>query len=139
MCYGMGAAGALCLLLLGGCGAKQADPVEDLGGGHDVSRFTLTSIKGTRDGDRLDVRAVYSAGPEELKIDLHFTVSPPTRLASGTWSGLAGDGTVRERSVTFLGGQSGPPSVGGRFDLMGRDDTPRYRVTIPLQPLKNSL
>jgi hypothetical protein len=139
MGYGVAAAGALGLLLLCGCGAKQSYPVEDLGGGHDVSRFTLTSIKGTRDGDRLDVRAVYGADTDELKIDLHFTVSPPTRLASGTWIGLAGEGTVRERSVTFLGGQSGPPSVGGRFDLVGRDDTPRYRLTIPLQPLKDPL
>jgi hypothetical protein len=70
---------------------------------------------------------------------LHFTVSPPTHLASGTWSGLGGEGSVRERSVTFLGGQSGPPSLGGQFDLIGSDNTLQYRVAIPLQPLKDRL
>jgi len=127
------------LLFLSGCGARQDHPVEDIGGRHDVSRFALTSIKGTRDGDRLDVRAVYGDGSEELTTHLHFAVSPPTHLASGTWSGLGGEGSVRERSVTFLGGQSGPPSLGGRFDLIGSDNRPKYRVAIPLQPLKDRL
>jgi hypothetical protein len=46
---------------------------------------------------------------------------------------------VRQRSVTFLGGQSGSPSIGGRFDLIGTDNRPQYRVTIPLQELRQPL
>jgi hypothetical protein len=101
--------------------------------------MALTSIRGTRDGDRLDVRVVYGDDTGELTTSLHFTVSPPTHLASGTWSGLGGEGTVRERSVTFLGGQSGPPSLGGQFDLTSPDGSPQFRIAIPLQPLKDRL
>jgi hypothetical protein len=46
---------------------------------------------------------------------------------------------VRERSSTFLGGQSEPPSIGGRFDLIGSGGRPLYRIAIPLQPLNNPL
>jgi hypothetical protein len=127
---------AMGLVLLAGCGKPAARPVEDLSGGRDLSRMALTSIQGTRDGDRLDVRAVYSEGGNELTVDLHFAVGAPTRLSSGTWSGLGSQGLVRERSVTFLGGQSGPPSLGGRFDLVGSDGNARFRVTIPVQELR---
>ncbi|MFN0170741.1 MAG: hypothetical protein ACKV22_30335 [Bryobacteraceae bacterium] len=130
---------AMILILLTACGRQAVPPVQDLAGGSDVSRFALTSIKGTRDGERLNVLAVFGDGARELRVDLQFITGSPTRLTSGRWSGLDGEGQVRERSVTFLGGQSGPPSIGGRFDLTGPDHVPRYRVTIPLQPLRNRL
>ena len=127
------------LVLLAGCGREPDKPVEDLGGGNDVSRFALTSLHGTRDGDLLAVRALFGDGMSEIRLDLRFRIAVPTRLESGTWRGLSGEGRVRERSVTFLGGQSGAPSVGGRFDLLNPDDSPRYRVTIPVQPLDHPL
>ena len=130
----------LSALLLTGCRGRDAQPVQKLGGGQDVSRFTLTSVRGTRDGDRLDVRAVFGdGGSASIGVDMHFIVGVPTHLESGTWSGLDGAGGIREQSVTFLGGQSGPPSIGGRFVLIGPDSSARYRVTIPLQELKNKL
>src|ERR1035437_9005825 len=113
---------AAILLALAGCRGRDAKPVEDIGGGRDVSRFVLASIKGTRDGDRLDVRAVFGgAAGESITMDLRFTVGIPTSLKSGSWTGLGGSGVVKERSTTFLGGQSGPPSIGGRFDLVTPD------------------
>jgi hypothetical protein len=131
---------AMILLALAGCRGREAKPVEDLSGAADVSRFVLSSIRGTRDGDRLDVRAVFGGDAGGLiRVDLRFTIGVPTSLRSGTWTGLASGGDVRERSVTFLGGQSGPPSIGGRFDLVAPDGSARYRVTIPLQELKNKL
>jgi hypothetical protein len=51
---------ATSLMILAACARQPARPVEDLGGGRDVSQFTLPSLKGTRNGDRLDVQAVYS-------------------------------------------------------------------------------
>jgi hypothetical protein len=130
---------AIALTLLTGCGSRPARPVEDLSGTHDVSGFALTSLKGTRDGERLRVEASYGDDAQMLKVNLQFNVTPPARLESGTWTGAGGEGNVRERSVTFLGGQSGPPSIGGRFDLVANDGRPLYRVTIPLQPLKQPL
>ena len=121
------------------CSSPPDKPVEDLTGAQDVSMFTLKSLQGTRDGDRLDVRALFGDVSGELKLDLDFKVTPPTRLESGNWIGLGGKGPVRERSVTFLGGQSGPPSIGGRFYLIGQDGRVIYRVSIPLQPLKDPL
>ncbi|MBK5295232.1 MAG: hypothetical protein JJE04_26595 [Acidobacteriia bacterium] len=128
-----------CIMILHACARQPAKPVEDLGGGQDVSQFTLTSLKGTRNGDRLDLKAVYSDGSGHMTVELHFRVTPPTRLESGTWTGLGNEGSVRERSSTFLGGQNGPPSIGGRFDLLAPDGQPLYRVTIPLQPLTDRL
>lgn len=127
------------LVLLTGCSRQASDPVENLGGAQDVSTFTLQSLKGTRDGELLEVEALYGPGSGSIKVDLHFRVTPPARLESGTWTGAGDSGSVRQRSVTFLGGQSGPPSIGGRFDLIGSDDRALYRITIPLQELKQPL
>jgi hypothetical protein len=127
------------LVILTGCGSRSSKPVEALVGTRDVSTIALTSLYGSRDGERLAVRASYGDGSANLQVDLQFNVTPPARLTSGTWAGLGGKGVVRERSVTFLGGQSGAPSVGGRFDLIGPDGQALYRITIPLQELKTPL
>ncbi len=108
-------------------------------GESDTPGLTLTSLKGTRDGDRLDVRALYSTPGGPLTIDLHFAVGVPTKLRVGVWTGAGESGTVQEKSTTFLGGQDGPPSIGGRFDLLGSASDLRYRISIPVQPLKAKL
>ena len=130
---------ALSAILLIACGSQQMKPVEDLSGTRDAADFALTSLKGTRDGERLAVQAVYGDGLRSLTVHLRFRLTPQAKLDRGTWAGLAREGSVQERSVTFLGGQSGPPSIGGRFDLIGSGDKAMYRVTIPLQPLKDTL
>jgi hypothetical protein len=127
------------LTMIAGCGSRPSPPVESLGRGPDVSAFVLRLLKGTRDGDVLVVRAEYGADAQRLSVDLRFRVTPPTRLESGTWAGLGGEGTVRERSVTFLGGQSGPPSIGGKFELINPGGRALYRITIPLQELRRAL
>jgi hypothetical protein len=128
----------VCFASFIGC-ARPPAPVEDPNGSRDVSRFSLTDIRGTRDGERLIVRAIYGDGTRELALDLHFKVGVPTKLQAGTWSGLGANGIVRERSVTFLGGQSGPPSIGGRFDLLGPGGRLEYRINIPVQPVERRL
>lgn len=45
------------------------------------------------------------------------------------------EGVVTDRSVTFLGGQSDRPSLGGVFDLLSAEGTPIYRVTVPTAQL----
>lgn len=127
------------LVLTIACGGRPAQPVEDVGGGHNAGQMVLRELRGTRDGERLEVRATFGDAGQTLRVSLQFNVSPPAKLTTGTWNGLGAEGTVRERAVTFLGGQNGPPSIGGRFELMGTDGRALYRVAIPVQPLRQPL
>ena len=128
------------VLLLAACGRSQRPPVEDLSGSENLSYFKLFSVRGSRNGDRLDAQATFSDSSSILRVDMRFTVGPTTTLASGAWRWTRNNrdlsGLARGRSVTFLGGQDGPPSLGGTFDLLGQDGRAQYRVTIPLTELK---
>ena len=126
-----------CIGLLG-CGRADRKPLQDLSGHEDLSGFKIQSMRGLRDGDRLAAQVLISDSSSILTLDLHFAIGSPTTLQSGTWrwsrpSRLL-DGPVSARSVTFLGGQDGPPSIGGAFDLTSADGS-MYRVTLPLTPL----
>lgn len=114
--------------------------VEDLGTGESLSSFTLHSVAGTRDGDRLHAQAIFSDSSSILSVELHFAIGSPTTLESGKWHWPRGgqllSGAVVAKSVTFLGGQDGPASIGGTFDLLGADGAARYRVKIPVTQLK---
>ena len=91
------------------------------------------------DGDRLQAQAVLSDSSSILTLEMHFKVGSPTALESGTWlwtrNSQRNGGAVAARSVTFLGGQDGPPSIGGIYDLLGQDGTALYRVNIPVTAL----
>lgn len=100
-----------------------------------TENLKLTSLRGTRDGDRLDARAEFSDGSTPLAVDLHFRIGAPTELTSGSWP----SGSVRARSVTFLGGQNSSPSIGGTFELLGPDGKVRYVVRIPVTELRTRL
>jgi hypothetical protein len=129
-----------CAALLAGCGGSKRPAVQDLSGRENLSLFTLQSMRGTRDGDRLQTVATFSDSSSILTVEMHFAVGSPTRLESGTWrwsrNNQLQSGTVAERSVTFLGGQDGPPSIGGAFDLLGSEGAALYRITIPVTELK---
>jgi hypothetical protein len=117
--------------------AKPRAPLQDLSGREDLSRFTVQSVSGVRDGDKLSAKVLISDSSSILTLDLHFAIGSPTTLESGMWrwsrsSGLL-SGAVLARSVTFLGGQDDGPSIGGVFDLSG--DSKRVRVTLPLTVL----
>jgi hypothetical protein len=128
------------LFLLAACAGSKRPPVEDLSGREALSSFTLHSLAGTRDGDHLQTQAIFSDSSSILSVEMHFAIGSPTTLESGTWrwprGGQLQSGSVSSRSVTFLGGQDGPPSIGGTFDLMGPDGLGRYRLNIPVTQLK---
>jgi hypothetical protein len=130
------------LLLLNSCGHSKRQPLEDLSGHEDVSRFTIQSVQGVRDGDRLRAQVLISDSSSILTLDLHFAIGSPTTLQSGEWRwsrpGQMLNGAVTARSVTFLGGQDGPPSIGGTFDLDGADGA-TYRVNLPLTVLPREI
>src|SRR5260370_24537347 len=124
------------LLLLVACGGRKHPAVEDLSGRENLSLFKLQSLRGTRDGDRLQAQAMFSDSSSILTVDMRFAIGSPTTLESGAWRWMRNNqlltGAVAARSVSFLGGQDGPPSIGGVFDLLGEDGIAKYRVTIPV-------
>ena len=129
------------LLLLAGCGNSKHPLLENTSKAEDLSIFRLQSIRGTRDGDRLAVQALISDTSSILTLEMHFAIGSPTRLDSGTWrwsrGGRESSGTISARSVTFLGGQDGPPSIGGSFDLIeDGGHPPTYHVNLPLTELR---
>jgi len=128
------------LLILTACNNSKRPPVEDLIKHEDLSLFKLQNVRGTRDGDRLAARAMFSDSSSILMLDMYFVVGSPTRLQSGIWQwtrdGKISTGDLSARSVTFLGGQDGPPSIGGVFDLLDSARTAVYRVNIPTTELK---
>jgi hypothetical protein len=103
----------------------------------------LEQVRGTRAGDRLDAQATFGDGSSTLTVDMRFAIGAPTKLESGRWQwtrdGRLLSGTVTERSVMFLGGQDGPPSIGGRFDLLDPTGAATYRITIPTTELREKL
>jgi len=129
-------------MLVAGCASKQPG-VEDLEKHETLPQFKLGSLRGTRDGDHLQTQAMFTDSSSILTMDMRFAIGSPTTLEAGAWrwtkdNGLT-SGTVTGRSVVFLGGQDGPPSVGGTFDLVGSDGAARYRVTIPVTQMQARL
>jgi len=129
--------------LLLGCSGATHPPVEDVVGHENLPQFKLQSLRGTRDGDRLRAQAMFSDSSSILTVDMTFTIGSPTKLESGSWRWMRNSkiwiGTVAGKSVTFLGGQDGPPSIGGTFELLGQDGAAHYRAAIPLTELKAKL
>jgi len=130
-------------VFLWACATPPKPPVEDLSGRENLSLFTLAQLRGTRNGDRLDAEAKFEDGSSTFTVEMRFVIGTPTRLQSGRWQRTRGSaltsGSVAERSVMFLGGQDGPPSIGGRFDLLDPSGAAEYRITIPATELKTKL
>jgi len=125
------------------CARPPRPPVEDLSGRENLSSYTFSQVRGTRVGDRLDAEATFGDGSSTLTLNMRFAIGAPTKLESGQWqwtgNGRLMTGTVTERSVMFLGGQDGPPSIGGRYDLLDATGAAAYRITIPTTELKAKL
>jgi hypothetical protein len=131
----------LCFLLAGCARVEFVPPLQDLSGHEDLSGFKIQSVRGLRDGDRLNAQVLISDSSSMLTLDLHFAIGSPTTLESGSWrwsrSPRLLNGTISARSVTFLGGQDGPPSIGGTFALLAGGNQ-AYRVNLPLTVLPRS-
>ena len=131
------------ILVLGGCAKPKHPVMEDLTTNKELSLFHIGSIQGTRDGERLNVKAVVTDSSSIVTMDMNFAVGSPTVFQSGAWQCnqiiVPNSGNIAGRSVTFLGGQDGPPSIGGTFDLLDGEGVARYRVRIPVTELKQKL
>jgi hypothetical protein len=132
------------LLFLAGCGGPKQPAVEDLSHREDFSGTRMMTLRGARDGDRLDAEAMFSGRSLLLTIKMRFAIGAPTTLTSGTWvrtlpDGKMETGSMSERSVSFAGGQGGSPSIGGTFDLLDASGMRKYRVVLPLLELRDRL
>lgn len=129
------------LLIAAGCSRTKQPLLEDLAHQTDLSRATIQELAGHRDGDRLQARLVVGDTSSSFTAVLRFHIGAPTTLVEGTWwkggPGIAPPvQPVTAKSVTFLGGQDGPPSIGGTFELLDGSGAVQYRIHLPTTPLK---
>ncbi len=126
--------------LLPYCRNIEEARIENLQEEGTLTDYQMISLTGRRDGDRLPVRLVFKAPSSNLGMDLLFRIGVPTRLESGQYRWERQDevleGLVRASSVTFLGGQSDNPNLGGVFQLLSASGDPIYKVTLPTREVK---
>jgi hypothetical protein len=126
--------------LLSSCRNIEEATIENLQEKSTLTDYQMISLAGRRDGDRLPVRLVFEAPSSSLRLDLLFRIGVPTRLESGQyrWEGQdeVRGGRVRASSVTFLGGQSDNPNLGGVFQLLSVSGEPIYQVRLPTSEVK---
>ncbi len=126
--------------LLSSCRNIEEATIENLQEKSTLTDYLMTSLEGRRDGDRLPVRLVFEAPSSNLRMDLLFRIGVPTRLESGQYHWERQDevlgGPVRASSVTFLGGQSDNPNLGGVFQLLSASGEPNYQVRLPTSEVK---
>lgn len=127
-------------LLLSSCRNIEEATIENLQEKSTLVDYQMISLAGRRDGDRLPVRLVFEAPSSNLRLDLLFRIGVPTRLESGQYQWERQDevlgGRVRASSVTFLGGQSDNPNLGGVFQLLSASGEPIYQVRLPTSEVK---
>ncbi len=127
-------------LLLPYCRNIEEATIENLQEESTLTDYQMISLAGRRDGDRLPVRLIFEAPSSNLRMDLLFRIGVPTRLESGQYHWERQDevleGPVRANSVTFLGGQSDNPNLGGVFQLLSASGDPLYKVTLPTSEVK---
>ena len=126
--------------LLSSCRNIEEATIENLQENSTLTEYQTITLTGRRDGDRLPVRLVFEAPSSNLRLDLLFRIGVPTRLESGQyhWEGQDEvlEGPVRASSVTFLGGQSDNPNLGGVFQLLSASGDPIYQVRLPTSEVK---
>jgi len=126
--------------LLPQCRSIEEATIENLQEESTLTEYQMTSLTGRRDGDRLPVQLVFEASSSSLRMDLLFRIGVPTRLEFGQYQWNRQDevleGLVGASSVTFLGGQSDNPNLGGVFQLFSASGVPTYKVTLPTSEVK---
>ena len=127
-------------LIAMGCGGEEGAVFEASGKDWQPAPLDIVSIDGVRDGEKIRVTYLYGgAGDAVLEMELVVVVDPRPSLDTGSWfyrgpTGQA-EGTVAPKSLKFLGGQGGAPSVGGTF-ILNDGGKPRFKVVLPPTPVR---
>ena len=128
----------LCLLLLS-CGGPRQPSIERIEDGEKLNFFPQPSLAGIRDGDVLRAKLIFTSPSSTLTMRMLFRVGVPTSLESGNYCWTQEDrvikGSITASSVTFLGGQSDRPNLGGVFRLLSSQGIPIYKVRVPTSEL----
>jgi hypothetical protein len=118
-----------------GCASKEAR-IERIDGSQAVPlSLKLESMAGTRDGESVTAAPLFTDGTDSLRMDLHVSLGPPITFVSGSYRANVGgrttEGSVTCDSLSFLGGQTALPSVGGVFQLQDSQGHAVYRASLP--------
>ena len=96
-------------------------------------------LYGARDGASVSAEARLADGDDLVTININLYLTPSAEFGSGTYQASIGGqntaGIVECQSLTFLGGQTAQPSVGGVFILLDKQNRAAYRVRIPATTL----
>ena len=129
----------LALLSLIGC-ANDEYRFERIDGAQAITLpLKLDGIRGVRDGGSVKAEARFTDGADVLTMNITLQLVPPPEFRSGRYEGTIGGkaiaGQVECPSITFFGGQSDQPSVGGVFILKDEQNRPVYRIRMPATPM----
>jgi len=96
--------------------------------------FRLTAFTGQRDGAQVSFSFHFEAEDHRrLLVQGSVMLDPRARLREGRWveegSEFSRSGQISAAHPDFLGGQGGPPSLGGQFTLSGPDGAV-YRLNL---------
>jgi hypothetical protein len=96
-------------------------------------------LYGLRDGAVVKAEGRFVDGNDVAVLHIDLVLRPPAEFQSGTYhatiAGRTVSGSVECPSLTFQGGQTALPTVGGVFVLKDEENRPLYRVRIPATPL----
>jgi hypothetical protein len=96
-------------------------------------------LYGLRDGSVVKAEGLFVDGRDAVTMRLVVYLRPPAEFQSGTYQAMIGgkmtSGSVECPSLTFQGGQTALPTVGGVFILKDETNRPLYRIMIPAAQL----
>src|SRR3954463_2126449 len=128
----LSAIGVALLAIAAACANKEPR-IERMDGSQAVLLpLKLASMSGTRDGESITAAPLFTDGAESVRVDLHLSLGPPITFVSGSYraevGGRTNEGPVICDSLSFQGGQTALPSVGGVFRLQDSNGLTLYRV-----------
>lgn len=92
-------------------------------------------LYGVRDGAQVRAEGRFADGNDVVTMNVVLYLRPPAEFQSGTYEAVIGgkmiSGSVECPSLTFQGGQTALPTVGGVFVLKDELNRSLYRITIP--------